>query len=497
MRVMSRIALVVLAVFVVAPLTFADILVPECPLTLVGDNAPASSFALSPHGVFRNGSLVYVLRGQTLTTYNVTDLGDVQIAREDFLASLGARDTNGGTAFSGGFLYISGEAGLEVYDLRNVRAGGSAPTLISRMTGLHYRRMTVSGTQLAGVYPISDFPCAANGVTCYNSVDVLSIANPFNPVRVGTITSFASAIEGVNDIAFNYGFLYLTGPGGTFAYSTSNPAAIMAVWSFPIPGTFLISNTTDLLGVGNDTAIEVFTISTSAAMTPFGIYTTPTLTPERANPIVFHPQGYFDEPNGRMITMVDEKNMDTLQPARTIAFDVFDFTVPFGAGTDPRPNETVSYVGPDEVKFNPTAVGPFVYTVGQMSGFQSYGACGNVTGHIDWDGTTALTCGGAQIHGWVTGSQKIMNVELLFDSGSLGSATLGGAPRIDVPSPARTPITAWAINVNLDQTSKGVHVLRAVGTDTFGNRRQFAFQRVLFNGPGLNCTNRRRSMSSQ
>src|SRR5258708_23065598 len=199
-------------------------------------------------------------------------------------------------------------------------------------------------------------------------------------------------------------------------------------------------------------------------MNPSAISTLQARTIERSNPIMFHHQGYFDEPNGRMITMIDEKDMDTLQPARTIAFDVFDFTVPFGSGSDPRPNENVSYVTPDEVKFNPTTVGPFVYIVGQMSGMQSYGACGNVTGHIDWDGTPALSCGGAEIHGWVTGSQKIVNVELLFDSGSLGSATLGGAPRPDVPSPSGTPISGWRINVNLDQTPNGEHILRAVGT---------------------------------
>jgi hypothetical protein len=319
------------------------------------------------------------------------------------------------------------------------------------------------------------------------------VATPSNPVRVGRITSFGSILLGFNDIAYNYGFLYVTGPGGTFAYNTSNPASIMGVWSFPTPGTFLVSNGSNLLAVGTDGMIEVFTIATSAAMTPFGIYTLPALTVERANPIVFHPQGFVDDQSGRLITMVDEENMDTLQPARTIAFDVFDFTVPFSTGSDPRPNEVVSYVSPDEVKFNPTVVGPYVYVVGQLSGLQSYGACGNVTGHIDWDGTTALTCGGAEIHGWTTGAQKIANVELLFDSGSLGTATLGGAPRIDVPSPAGTPITAWRINVNLDQTPKGEHILRAIGTDSLGNRRQFAMQRVFFNGPGLNCTNRRRS----
>ena len=49
----------------------------------------------------------------------------MQIAREDFIASLAGRETKGGVAFSNGLLYISSEAGLEIYDLRNVRAGGS------------------------------------------------------------------------------------------------------------------------------------------------------------------------------------------------------------------------------------------------------------------------------------------------------------------------------------------------------------------------------------
>lgn len=467
-------------------------------MTLAGGTPPATSFNLSPHGVFRSGNSVFVLRGQTLTTYTVTELGDVQVAREDFVGSLGARETNGGTAFANGFLYISSEAGLEVYDLRNVRAGGTAPILLTRIPGLHYRRLAINGTQLAGLYPATDLPCAptSNFVTnCNNTVDIYNIATPAAPVRVGRITSFQSGNPAYNDIAYSRGFLFVTSDAGTFSYNVSNPAAISTAWSYPAPGTFLISSgsTSGLLAVGNEGSVTVFTINSDSMMVPFGIYTLPALTVERANPIMFHPQGFLDEPNGRLITMVDEKDPATLQPARTIAFDVFDFTVGFDHGTDPRPNEVVSYVTPDEVKFNPTVVGSYVYVVGERSGMQSWGSCDVVTGHIDWDGTTALTCGGAEIHGWVTGTQKIANVELFLDSGSLGSATLGGPPRIDIPSPNGTPISAFRINVNLDATTRGEHILRAIGTDILGNRKQFASQRVFFNGPGQNCTARRRS----
>jgi len=109
MRVCPRLALVLVLVFA-APAVFADHVQADCPLTLVGTNAPASNFNLSPHGAFRFGSLVFVLRGQTLSTFSVTDLGDMQVVREDFVGSLGARETNGGVAFSNGMLFISSEA---------------------------------------------------------------------------------------------------------------------------------------------------------------------------------------------------------------------------------------------------------------------------------------------------------------------------------------------------------------------------------------------------
>jgi hypothetical protein len=205
---------------------------------------------------------------------------------------------------------------------------------------------------------------------------------------------------------------------------------------------------------------------------------------------MFHPQGYFDEMNGRLITMIDERNPLTLRPARTIAFDVFDMTVPLWEGSFNRGYETVSYVAPDEVKWNPVAVGSNVYTIGEVSGVQTWGACGVAAGRIEWDGTQALNCGGAEIHGWVTGERKIANVEVFLDNGSLGPATLTGLPRTDISS--RTPVQTFKIAVNLDQTARGEHTIRAVATDALGVRRQFAAQRIFFGGPGANCTNRRR-----
>ena len=108
MRVFSRIVLVaVAAVLLIAPAVLASHLEADCPLQLVATNPPAGAFYQSPHGVFRFGSQVFALRGQTLTTYTVTDLGDMQIVREDFIAALAGRETKGGVAFNAGFLYAN------------------------------------------------------------------------------------------------------------------------------------------------------------------------------------------------------------------------------------------------------------------------------------------------------------------------------------------------------------------------------------------------------
>lgn len=503
MRVLSRIALVVLAVAVLsATAAFADQYQATCPLTLVATNAAPTAFYQSPHAVFRSGSQVFALRGQTLTTYTVTDLGDMQIAREDFIGSLAARETKGGVAFGNGFLYVSSEAGLEIYDLRNVRAGGTAPILVSRTPGLRYHRLAISGTTLAALYPATDLPCSANGPgpqqNCFNAIDIYNVANPASPLRVSTLSTFANPLGGYNDIAFNFGILVAAANGATVAWDLTNPASPTLAGLGAVPGKFLVSNGSNLLGVGNDNVIITYTIRTglsaAAFFNPLTYHTTANLQVERANPIIFHPQAAFDEANGRLITMIDELDYQTLQPARTIAFDVFDYATAMLEGRDPRQYEQVSYTQGDEVKWNPLSVGSLVYVVGELTGTQTYGACPLMTGRIEFDTIAGTVCGGSYIHGWVTGTLKITNVELFLDGGSLGSASLTGPPRIDVPS--TTPVSTWQIAANLDATTKGVHVLRAVGTDVNGNRRQFSSQQILFPGPGSNCVARRKAVGS-
>jgi len=504
MRVFPRLALVVLVLAVASPAALADHLQADCPLTLVGTSAPASNFSLSPSGAFRSGSQVYVLRGQTVSTFTVTDVGDLQVAREDFVGSMGARETNGGVAFSNGILFVSSEAGLEIFDLRNVRAGGNAPLLISRIPGLHYRRLAASGNVLAGLYPATDLPCFTGGINspigqlpngCSTAVDIFNISNLANPTRVSTISTGLQTnqgfIGGANDIAFNFGYLVVTGYTGTGSFNVTSPSTPFLVGTAAQGGTFLVSNGGTLVGVGNDTSVLVYQFNGAGAFTPFLMETLdPTLQIERSNPIVFHPEGSFNEAGTRLIMMVDERDPQTLQPGRTIAFDVFDFDVPQFEGSANRIYETVSPIRPDEVKHDPIAVGPLVYTIGELSGVQTWGSCGQMTGRVELDNVAQLVCGGTELHGWVTGDQKIANVEVFLDSGSLGAAPPSSVPRNDVPS--RTPVQTWRLNVNLDNTPKGLHTLRAVGTDILGNRRQFASTTLLFPGSPGNCTARRR-----
>ncbi len=501
MRVFSRIALVLIGVAVIsAPAALGQPNVASCPVTLVAQNAPATDFYKSPHGIYRFGSQVFELRGQTLTTYTVTDLGDMQVAREDFIGSMAARESNGGTAFrNDGFLFVSSEAGIEIFDLRGVRPGGTAPLLVSRTPNVHYRRLAVSGNMLAALFPATDYPCFVNGsATCHNVIDLYNISNPSAPVRVGAISSqFPSQVSSFNDIAFNFGILFATGFNGTIGYNLTNPAAAGVITLVDTPGTFLVSNGTNLLGIGQDRQILTYTVIPPGSgslfvLQPLTLHTVAPIDFERANRLVFHPQANIDEQSLRLVTMIDELDPQTLKPARTIAFDVFDYGVFMYEGSLPRVYEQISYLPTnDEVKYNPLSVGPLVYVVGELSGLQTYGACGQMTGRIELTGINALGCGGAELHGWVTGALKITNVEVFLDGGSLGSANITGPPRIDVPS--TTPVTPWKIAVNLDNTPKGEHVIRAVGTDASGNRRQFASMRVLFGGPGANCVTRRRA----
>lgn len=499
MRVFPRFALVVAALLSAVPL-FAQFQA-GCPLTLVATNPSSTNFGTSPHGVFRyttgSSDQVFVLRGQTLTTYTVNATGDLQVAREDLIGSMGARETNGGTAFSNGFLYVSSEAGLEIFDLRNVRAGGSAPQFQSRSLGLHYRRLAVSGNFLAGLYPETDIPCSL-GPNCVNAIDIINVSDPKNPIRTSSVPSNDNLFLGQNawnDVAFNNGFLIATGTARTASFAITAGGGSFFIQAVNTPGVFLVSNGTNLLGVGNDGAVLIYQISNTGTFTAY-LYESldPGFQIDRANPVVFHWSGSFDDAGSRLIMEVDERDPITTNPARTIGFDVFDFSVPQLNISDPRIWESSSYTTGDEVKWNPLAVGPYVYTIGEVSGLQSWGACGLMTGRIELDNVTQLFCGGTEIHGWVTGVQKVSSVEVFLDSGSLGPATISTLPRTDVTS--RTPVFTWRASVNLDSTAKGDHVLRIIATDALGNRRQVASQRMFFPGPPSNCTIRRSRAAS-
>jgi hypothetical protein len=493
MRVWSRIALV--AVVLLAAFTVsADHFIAECPLTLVDSTPAATEYELSPRGVFRSGSLVYVLRGNVLTTYTTNDVGNLQVAREDFVASMAARETEGGAAFASGYLFLSSEAGLEIFDLRNTRAGGTAPVLVSRTPGLHYRRLAVNGNRLAGLFPSTDLPCYPDGTAyCTNRIDLFDVTNLTAPAFRSTIPSNALPFyRGWNDIAFNFGYLIAVSEETLNAFDLTNLSVPMRIASTPFPGKWLVSNGGDYIAVGRDATIDSFTVRPGLA--PFflrnKLLSLPYyLTIDRGNGIRFNRNAFWDDTTARLVTMVDEIDPMTLKSARTIAFDVFDYTVQQFEGDVERIYEDVTLLTDDERKHNPTVVGPFVYVIGEESGLQSYGACGNLTGRIELDSPFHLTCNGAEIHGWVTGTQKIVNVELFLGNTPLGAASLG-QHRTDVSS--TTPVRTWRINVNLDNTARGEYQLRAIGTDILGVRRQFAMKRLFFPGPGQNCTVPRR-----
>jgi len=495
MRVWSRIALVVLVVLLSALPLAADHFKAECPLSLADATPPATEFDLSPHGVFRSGSLVYSLRGQILATYTTTDVGNLVLAREDFLDSLGARETEGGVTFANGFLYISSEAGLEIYDLTNTHVGGTAPVLRSRTPGVHYRRMTVSGNRLAGLYPTTDLPCYPVIYTsiCSTTIDILDVSAPDAPFLVGQIRTNANPVHrGFNDIKFNYGYLIAVGEQALMAFDITNPALPVRIATVFFPGKWLVSNGTNFIGVGNDLTIDTFAVRPT--LVPFFVRTSQLPAPlyletERGNGIRFDRDAYFDEANARLVTLIDEIDPMTLKAARTIAFEIYDFTVTQFEGSVERIYEDSTLLIDDERKHNPVAVGAYIYVIGESTGVQTYGACGQVTGRIELDSPAYLICGGTEIHGWVTGAQRIINVELFLNDTALGSASLGPT-RTDVSS--TTPVSMWRINVNLDNTARGEYQLRAIGTDILGNRRQFAYKTIFFEGPGRNCTTPRR-----
>jgi hypothetical protein len=492
MRTIPIFMLVLVFAAAVPPVS-ADI-VANCPLSYVGGSPSAAAFGQSPHGVFRNGSVMYVLRGQTLTTFNISDVGNVDPVREDFLSTMQARDVRGGVAFSNGYLFTSSEAGLEIFDLRNTRAGGTAPVLVSRTPGLNFRQIAVGNSVLAGTYPISDMECLPQipgsphppTPRCTNTLYLFNISDLTNPVAASQIPSNAP-FYGFDDVVFANGFLYVTGVGGTWGFDVTNPGAPTAVGVAALPGRFLASNGTSLLAIGQEKQIGIFRVGPTGGLSPVVGYTLPTIV-DRANELMFQPDAWIDD--ARLITMIDEKNPMTGRSARTIAFDVFDFTVPLWNGFSDRIYENLTLTFPDERKYNPIAIGPYIYVNGELSGMQVWGTCGSFAGRIDFDSVNGMSCGGSQVRGWITGTAAITRIEVFLGSTSLGTATITG-PRHGISS--RTPVYQWVVNVNLDDTPQGMQTLRAVATDGGGNQRQFASQDAFFPGPGSNCTTRRRT----
>lgn len=488
MRAFRFLLLGVLAAALVATGAYAEHLQANCPLTYVGATDPASPFFLSPNGSFVNGSVVYILRGGTLTTMNITELGNVVVAREDYISAMANHDEDGGVTYSGGFMFVSGEEGLEIFDLRNVREGGSAPILITRKKTPHYRRLTVQGNQLAAIFPAKDLPCQANGTSrCRNQIDIYDITNLASPTLQVSIIADSKYI-GFNDIKYANGYLYSTGFGGTHAWdTTTNPFFPIVRYTIPTIGSFLATNGKTVLAVGQETLIGVYTIQPLGRLDYFAVFTLPSIW-DHQNALMFHQDAYIDD--NRLITLVDERDPLTGKSARTLAFDAFDFSVPFYNGSDDKIYENVSFTFPDERKFAPLLVNSFVHVIGEVSGTQKWGSCDQMAGYVTWDVIQALPCGGAELVGAVTSKHKMTAVELYIDNDSLGFASLG-EERYDV-SNAPGPIRSFSINVNLDDETQGEHLLRAVGTDIFGNRRQFWTKEVYFPGPGENCTHRKR-----
>lgn len=488
-RVVASVAMA--AVALIGPAVAADHQVADCPLSLVGEAAGPSDFFESPHGIFMNGSVVYVLRGQVLTTFNMTDTGELSIAREDRLHNLAALG-EGSTAYSNGYLFISSPEGLEIYDLRETQggAGGQAPSRISRTMLPHYDEIAVSGNLLAGLWRADELHCIADGDDCSNSIDIYSIANLSSPTLMSSISSANSTYVGFNDIAFANGYLYATGFGGTHAFDLNNAMTPINVRNFPTKADWLATNGDNLLAIGQDTLVGVFFVGPGPDLGYFRVVTLPSIF-GLANDIRFGEEAWIDD--DRLITLINTVDPITLEPARTIAFDVFDFSIPIVPGFYERLYENVTFVESDEVLHDPLAAGPFVYVTGEISGTQVWGACGEIAGRIELDDATALPCGGAQIHGWVTGQNRIASIELFLDNESIGETVTLGRERTDISS--RRVVRQWAAKVNLDDTPEGVHTIRAVATDVNGNTRQFASESYYFGGPGENCIERRKGFS--
>lgn len=498
MRLIFRVALLILLVFGSSSALQADHLVADCPLSFVSATAASSAFGIGPHGVFRNGSRIFVVRGGRLLTLNTTPSGELTIARpEDLLLTVGS-EIQGGVVFHNGFLYIATESGLETFEMTSLGGPGTpGPVPRLRVPGVHYRRLAAFGSFLAALFPMNDIPCnPALNTLCRNSIDIYSLASPANPVRVAQISNLGTHF-GFEDIAFaNGGLLYTTGQRGTMAINISNPASPSVVGLGTRIGRFLVTNGTDLLGIGHDdhVAMHLLTPVTPLPTTPFAVYRLPSIV-DRANPLRFHPEAWIE--GHRLITLIDEVNpMNQPQPhltgasGRTIAIDVFDMSVVMFEGFDDRIYENVTFTFPDEVKHDPIAVGPYVYVIGELSGLQQWGACGLIAGAIDFDGLQTSGPCAFELHGWVSSATPISSVSVFLDGTLLGRDTELTKARPDIPT--ATPARGWEVNVNFENVSAGTKTLRAVATDTTGNQFQFATMAVQFPGPPSNCVRRAR-----
>ena len=222
----------------------------------------------------------------------------MQIAREDFIGALAARETKGGVAFNAGFLYVSSEAGLEIYDLRNVRAGGTAPILVSRTPGLRYHRLAVSGNMLAALYP-GHRPAVLR--ERHGQLDLLQPDRHLQrrqSARAGrasarsrrsSIRSAATTTSPSTSASWSPPATAAPSPG-----TSRNPAAptlIAAASQSRAPSWSATARTSS--ASATTTSIITYTFTPTAGdafFTRSRYHSTANLQVERANPIVFHPQ---------------------------------------------------------------------------------------------------------------------------------------------------------------------------------------------------------------
>jgi hypothetical protein len=512
LRVFGRAGLVV--ALSVVPALFSQVTT-QCPLTLISTDKVSAEGGVSPHGLFVYGSRAFELRGRTLATLDVSDFGDMQIAREDAIDSLSAADPSAAVAFSDGLLYVSGGPGLEIFDLRSVRAGGNAPILVSRTAGLHYERIAVSGDIFAGiVVPALGATCApVSDHACANSLDFIDIGNPAAPLLVRSVSS-AGIDDRFNDVAFAGRGLFAPGMVRTWSFVVEHPSSAVLAGSIPLPGAFVSTNGAKfgrwcagpLLGPCTSPAYVVIGSNTQLSLLTFdandpenlplhlgAIYTLPHLT-TGGDSIAFHPQVAFDEIAGvRMVAMIDQLDPERVFPTRTLAFDIFDLQAAVPSDPNRRSFETISYTNSDEIKSDPVATGRFLHVTATGGGLETWGGCDEVTGRIATDDFPKLTCSDVEVHGTVRSATTISVVDVLLDNLYIGTATLSAVTG-EVGSPG-APLQTWSLRTNFGIVARGDHRLTAVAMDVNLKEHKFASQTVFL--AGTTCTHRRRAGSKR